>query len=98
MVTFANSLRQLGWSQSAFARFMGRNPRSVRRWCAGDFPEPLEATALLAVMRAYEISPADLEELLSGRPLGAEDAADDATPGMTPKTPHNRKERGEQHD
>lgn len=63
-MTFAASLKALGWSQSAFARQMDRNPRSVRRWCAGDAEAPREAIALLALMQETECSPTELGELL----------------------------------
>lgn len=63
-MTFATALRQLGWTQSAYAQFMDRNPRSVRRWCSGESPAPSESEALLLVMLAYGISVEDLERLM----------------------------------
>lgn len=63
-MSFAASLKALGWSQSAFARLMGRNPRSVRRWASGDLPAPTEAVALLALMIETDCRPDELEILL----------------------------------
>lgn len=63
-MTFAASLQALGWTQSAFARFMDRNPRSVRRWCSEGFPAPLEAEAVLVLMRRFDVTPDDLNALM----------------------------------
>jgi transcriptional regulator with XRE-family HTH domain len=33
---FRHALRQLGWNQVQAAKRLGVNPRTVRRWVAGD--------------------------------------------------------------
>ncbi len=44
---FRHALRHLGWTQVQAATRLGVNPRTVRRWVAGDSRIPESVTLLL---------------------------------------------------
>jgi DNA-binding transcriptional regulator YiaG len=58
-------LDQLGISQMAAARFLRRDPRSVRRWVLGQREPPFAELALLELMAAQKFSADDVEQILS---------------------------------
>lgn len=53
LIDLRADLARLDLSQSAFARRLGVNPRTVRRWLAGDAPIPLYVASWLAL---YKVS------------------------------------------
>ncbi len=50
---FRAALDQLGFSQVSFGVFLKMDPRSVRRWAAGDSEIPPSVIYLLKVMLAF---------------------------------------------
>lgn len=48
---FRDHLNRLGLTQMAFARLVGTNPRTVRRWAAGDSPIRQEIVMLVERLR-----------------------------------------------
>lgn len=52
-----NAIDRLGLSQVGLGRFLGVDPRTVRRWAAGDLPVPRAVDMLLRLMIAYRIPP-----------------------------------------
>lgn len=51
-VQFRAGLDGLGLSQTAFAKWTGKNPRTVRRWAAGEDPVPREIAVIIALLEA----------------------------------------------
>lgn len=60
---FRTALDRLGISQAGFARSLGENERTIRRWSAGDgargLPKPV--AILVRLLTAGKITVADLE-------------------------------------
>ena len=56
-------LDELGLSQMHAARFLRRDPRSVRSWVLGESEPPFAEFALLEVMAARKLSAATVEEI-----------------------------------
>jgi DNA-binding transcriptional regulator YiaG len=54
-------LDELGLSQMAAARFLRRDPRTVRSWALGEAHPPFAEVALLEVMAAHKLSWEDVE-------------------------------------
>lgn len=51
---FRDALRTLHMGQQAFARAVGVNPRTVRRWASGECPVPAPVMTLLhALAKAH---------------------------------------------
>jgi DNA-binding transcriptional regulator YiaG len=54
---FDRIITRFNLSQIAAAYFLGADPRTVRKWIAGDLIIPQPVAALLRLMRAKHISP-----------------------------------------
>ena len=78
--TFRRRLRAAGITQGAFARFLGVNPRTVRRWALGERTIPAwvrivldrDPEKLARIILGEDRPPADVALLLK---VAAEDAA-----------------------
>lgn len=53
---FSEALRGLGIGQTALARALGVNPRTVRRWALGEAPAPRYAVLVLTLLRILQES------------------------------------------
>lgn len=68
---FRASLKRLSLTQNAFAGFLGRGDRTVRRWASGDLDIPVEIALLLALMERYSLTTGKLEKMLEAVPSGS---------------------------
>ena len=64
---FSKAIDALGLTQVSAARFLGVDPRTCRRYVAGELPLPPAAAMLLRVMLAQGLAPDDVGNL-DGRP------------------------------
>jgi hypothetical protein len=64
---FSKAIDALGLTQVGAARFLGVDPRTCRRYVAGELPLPPAAAMLLRVMLAHGLAPDDVGKL-DGRP------------------------------
>jgi hypothetical protein len=64
---FSKAIDALGLTQVGTARFIGVDPRTCRRYVAGELPLPPAAAMLLRVMLAHGLAPDDVGKL-DGRP------------------------------
>ena len=49
---FRAALEGLGLSQTGFARWIGQNPRTVRRWALGEAVVPRHIVVIIALLQA----------------------------------------------
>jgi hypothetical protein len=64
---FRVSLAALGLSQVKAARFLGRNPRTIRRYVSSELPVPRHIQITLNLMLKTGLKPGDLPPLASER-------------------------------
>jgi hypothetical protein len=64
---FSKAIDALDLTQVGAARFLGVDPRTCRRYVAGELPLPPAAAMLLRVMLAHGLAPDDVSKL-DGRP------------------------------
>ena len=64
---FSKAIDALGLTQVSAARFLGVDPRTCRRYVAGELPLSPAAAMLFRVMLAYGLAPDDVGKL-DGRP------------------------------
>jgi hypothetical protein len=60
---FSKAIDALGLTQVGAGRFLGVDPRTCRRYVAGELPLPPAAAMLLRVMLAYGLAPGEVGKL-----------------------------------
>lgn len=60
---FSKAIDALGLTQVSAARFLGVDPRTCRRYVAGELPAPPAAAMLFRVMLAHGLTPDDVGKL-----------------------------------
>jgi transcriptional regulator with XRE-family HTH domain len=63
-------IQSLGLTQAAAAKFVGVEPRTLKRWLAGGAPVPHSVILLLRIVDRLRLSPEDMALLLKAE--GAE--------------------------
>ena len=53
------ALKRLGVSQLSLARRLEMDPRTIRRWCAGDLPVPRTVELVMGCWRAHGLPAAE---------------------------------------
>ena len=71
-IEFSKAIDALGLTQVSAARFLGVDPRTCRRYVAGELPLPPAAAMLFRVMLAHGLAPDDVGKL-DGRPNRSRD-------------------------
>ena len=62
-IEFSKAIDALGLTQVSAARFLGVDPRTCRRYVAGELPLPPAAAMLFHVMLAHGLAPDDVGKL-----------------------------------
>ena len=52
-----NALRKAGMTQVGFAKMIGVNDRTVRRWISGELPVPTYVAVILEGRRVAQVAP-----------------------------------------